>query len=506
MRFRGARVGVAAVVCALIGGTPALAQPSPTPGATDGGVKGTTVCTITTKDAIELSGLVAVNGFLYAMNDGTDVASRKRIYKFDSQCKLVGNPIRYNSGSLDPEDMALDPDGSTIWIGDIGDNQKERPTVALWKMVDDKTSGPYRLSYPDGKHDAEALLIGADGLPIIITKTVDKAQIYVSTGQLVPNGDGVPMKLAGEITLPKTETENPFKVPGRVTVTGAAISPDRKKVVLRTYADAFEFQVPDGDIVKALTTGKPKITPLPNEIWGEAITYSPDGKSFWTVSETERIADADDPRRKPQILSYVPNTADEQAPPANAGQQPNAPAEKAWWSSLISSTDRLYMLIGAVGVIGAFLVLIGIIGILKARKRRRREDDMEEEQDDRTAVLASGYGYQDQGYDDGYGYQPQQYGGYPNQGTVYGQQPAYGYDQQAYQEPYPQQPYGGGQQQPYGGGQEQQPYGGGYGGQPEYPQQQQPGYDQGYQPPQPGYGYPDPNYPDQGNYDGQQYR
>src|SRR3712207_6972861 len=51
------------------------------------------------------------------------------------------------------------------------------------------------------------------------------------------------------------------------------------KVVLRTYSDALEWDVSGGDVLAALT-GKPRVTPLPDEPFGEAITYSRDGKSL----------------------------------------------------------------------------------------------------------------------------------------------------------------------------------------------------------------------------------
>ena len=93
----------------------------------------------------------------------------------------------------------------------------------------------------------------------------------------------------GEITLPKTQTENPLNTFGRIAITGAARSPDGSRVVLRTYADAFEWDVTGGDIVGALTTGKPRVTALADP-FGEAISYTPDGKSFLTVSDAVRFA------------------------------------------------------------------------------------------------------------------------------------------------------------------------------------------------------------------------
>ena len=54
--------------------------------------------------------------------------------------------------------------------------------------------------------------------------------------------------------------------------------------------------------VGALTTGKPRVTPLPDEPLGEAITYSPDGKYFFTVSDMQgEPEDADN-----FILQYTP--------------------------------------------------------------------------------------------------------------------------------------------------------------------------------------------------------
>lgn len=461
MRVTGARITLAALVCALLAGSPAVAaQPSDlTPTGSPEPKAGTRVCTITDRNVIEASGMVVSNGTVYIANDSTNVPAQERVFRFDANCKAAGASLTYpGSGPADPEDMAIGPDG-TIWIGDIGDNDFKRPTVAVWKIAGGKIEGPYRLSYPDGKHDAEALLIGADGLPIIVTKAWKapyKTQIYVASAALQDGSTGVPLKLAGEITLPKTETPSRFGPVVASVVTGAATSPDRGKVVLRTYSDALEWTVPDGDFIKAMTSGKPKVTPLPNEYMGESITYSPDAKNFWTISETSDF-DSDDPKRKPDILSYVPNAEEQAEKPAGGVKGPEAPAGKAWWSSLVSSTDRLYALIGGIGVLGALLVLVGVIGIVKSRRRRRTEEKAAAAIDNsKTAVLAPAYS----GYDDGYGHQQ----GYGYQDNGYGQ-PAYGYgDQPPYQEQYPPQQYGN-----------------------------------------PGYGYQDQGYPDQGNY-GQQHR
>ena len=57
----------------------------------------------------------------------------------------------------DPEDLGVSADG-TIWVADTGDNRAERATVALHALRPDGGASLYRLTYPDGAHDAEALL------------------------------------------------------------------------------------------------------------------------------------------------------------------------------------------------------------------------------------------------------------------------------------------------------------------------------------------------------------
>jgi hypothetical protein len=362
------------VALGLFGATVALAgvaAAAPAPGSSGPPAvnPGQKRCTITDERLRELSGLVATKSGFIVINDGTDIAARKRIFFLDSKCKISKEPVRYSGqGPFDTEDLALSKDGNTLWIADTGDNadSKERRTrVALWSMPVSGTKQPtlHRLSYPEGKpHDAEALLIGDDGKPLIITKvTSGKAEIYTPSAAL-KSGDTepVPMRKAGEIALPKTQTENALNTFGRIAITGASRAPDGSRVVLRTYADAFEFDVTGGDIVGALTTGKPRVTPLADP-FGEAISYTSDGKSFLTVSDAARFAE-DEPL---DILSYTPSSTTAVPLAPEEGGKPAA--SKSWTDGL--SLDDITYLVGAVGLIGLLLVAAGIAGIVRARRR-----------------------------------------------------------------------------------------------------------------------------------------
>ncbi|MGY3515932.1 hypothetical protein ACVMYR_06430 [Micromonospora sp. PTRAS2] len=354
----------------------ALAAPAPGAAAAPEPTPGKKRCAVTDERLRELSGLVATKSGYVVINDGTTIEDRKRVFFLDTKCQVT-KEVRYSgNGPLDTEDLALSPDGGKLWIGDIGDNitsTQRRERVAVWSMPADGSTRPvlHRLSYPEKKpHDAEALLIGDDGKPLIITKVASgKAEIFTPEGKLNSGDtDPVPMTRVGEISLPKTNTPNVLNTIGRVAITGAARSPDGKKVVLRTYADAFEYDVSSGDIVGALTGGKPRVTPL-SDPFGEAISYTPDGKSFVTVSDGGELGEDE----AIEILAYTPATTGAEALTGGDAGPPKPAAEKSWMEGL--SLDEITYLIAAVGVIGALMVGAGIVGILRARRRPAPPDD-----------------------------------------------------------------------------------------------------------------------------------
>ncbi|GAB3801963.1 hypothetical protein GCM10027605_20480 [Micromonospora zhanjiangensis] len=345
---------------------------------------GQKVCKVTDARLRELSGLVATKTGYIVINDGTEIANRKRVFFLDAKCKVTKAVEYSGNGPRDTEDLALSADGKTLWIADIGDNatsSDRRTSVALWSMPADGSKKPvlHRLSYPERKpRDAEALLMADDGTPIIITKTTGKAEVFTPTAALkTDNTDPVPMKKAGEVTLPKTTTENPLQAAGRLAITGATRSADGSKVVLRTYSDAFEYDVAGGDIVKAITTGTPRVTALADP-FGEAIAYSADGASYVTVSDAGTLGD----EAEVNILTYQPTTA---TAPVNVEATAGKSGSKGSFLGSLTLQDITY-LIGAVGLLGAILVGVGIFGIMRARKRRAEEPG----EDDRSTGAAAG--------------------------------------------------------------------------------------------------------------------
>src|SRR5262249_15927325 len=138
---------------------------------------------------------------------------------------------------------------------------------------------------------------------------------------------------------------------GEVVVTGAATSPDRHRVVLRTYTAAYEWDVPDCDVVKTITTTTPRLTALPDEPQGEAIAYSPDGKSFLTIS------DEPGPTTMRQI---VPSTVPVEPPPPSLTLTP-APGPTG-----LAAVPLWLSVAAAVG--GLALLTTGILGLRRSRR------------------------------------------------------------------------------------------------------------------------------------------
>lgn len=442
-------LGLVGASVGLLGGTASAAPtPGPAGGADQASAPGKRVCTLGDSRLAELSGLIATAHGYIVINDSTDLPDRKPVFFLDNKCKVADSVAYSGGGPRDPEDLAISPDGKTLWIADIGDNatnSARRTTVALWHMPIDGSKKPviHRLSYPDGPHDAEALLIGADGTPIIITKTGGPATLYSPAAAMKQNNDvAVPLKKVGEVRLPKTATDNPFGALGRVMVTGAASASDGKRVVLRTYGDAFEYDVTDGDVVKALTSGTPRITALATDPFGEAISYSPDGKTFLTVSDTGALAGV-----KTEILRYAQAQVTPTAPAVGTAK---SKASSLSWMDQLSLQDITY-LIGAVGVLGALMVGAGIFGIVRARRRADESGSTRGDEDDSgrsgraiddpagdlfVPAAAGGYaGYDEPGWDyrggggygnDLHGGEPMGHGQRPSGGGVYGGKPSGG--------------------------------------------------------------------------------
>ncbi|HEY0637901.1 MAG TPA: hypothetical protein VGD67_09660 [Pseudonocardiaceae bacterium] len=282
-------------------------------------------CVVEDDRLAELSGLAADPEVRYAVGDG---GRRLQVLVLRPDC-TVQRVITAAVDPFDVEDLALGQDGR-LWLADIGDNARARATIALHVLSQDGAPELYRLTYPDGPHDAEALLLDTSGVPYVVTKeALGSSGVYRPVGELSTSGT-TPLELVTSVRFTRTDTEGgPLGALGSSVVTGGAVSADGGVVALRTYTDAYLFAVPDGDVVTALGS-TPVRVPLPGEPQGEAIAFTPDGA---LLSASEQGDAGPQPIRSvADALELVPPPGEEPepteepaatpAPTAAAGPQP----------------------------------------------------------------------------------------------------------------------------------------------------------------------------------------
>lgn len=264
---------VVPVLCAaavtLLVASPAAAQTD------DGGAE--QYCLPTDPGLSELSGLTVLDGSLYGIGDsGAD----DRVARMDAECAVaqwLPNPV----DPYDVEDLSSH-DGS-LWLADIGDNDRRRDAVALTRM-DPAQGGAgelHRLTYPDGAHDAEALLIGGDGRPVVVTKDgLGTGGVYTTDTRVSDLASPGPTPLRRVADFAPAATTSPGGPPlldGSRLVTGGAVSSDGTVAAVRTYTDLYLWPVSDGDVAQALSTAPSSVTALPPQPQGEALAFTEDG-------------------------------------------------------------------------------------------------------------------------------------------------------------------------------------------------------------------------------------
>jgi hypothetical protein len=241
----------------------------------------TTQCEITAPTLIELSGLVVgADGSMLAINDGGDQVA---VHVLDAACQVTGVHTA-DVDPYDPEDMAVGPDG-TVWLADTGDNNGTRDTVALIALRPDGSTRVYRLTYPDGPRDVEALLLAPDGTPYLVTKEVfGSSDVYRPVAALEEAGT-VGLVEVASVNLTLTGTPGgPVGRAGQLLVTGGAVAADGHALALRTYTDAYVWPLSGSDVPAALA-GEPVRIALPPSPQGEAVSFSADGGGLVVASE-----------------------------------------------------------------------------------------------------------------------------------------------------------------------------------------------------------------------------
>jgi hypothetical protein len=262
----------------------------------------TILATIKDKSISESSGLVASRSTPGAYWTHNDSGDGPFIYAIDTRGDSLGVFQVTGAQNRDWEDISIGPgpqrDKSYLYIGDIGDNDQQRSEVVVYRVAEPvpnnnkltrrrpgvtEPAEAIRLRYPDGKHDAEALLVHpTSGNIYIVTKVVLANPVVYEAPAPLTSGKAITMRRIGEIRIPS--------IFGGV-VTGGSISPDGHRVALCDYFQGYELVLPSratnfNDIWKQRMTG----FDLGKREQGEAIAYRLDGKALLATSEGKKAS------------------------------------------------------------------------------------------------------------------------------------------------------------------------------------------------------------------------
>ena len=245
---------------------------------------------IESSEITESSGLVASQCNENVFWTHNDSGNENEIFALDDKGKNLGKWKVSGAKNTDWEDISIFKNSAGecfIYIGDIGNNKRNRAEMTIYRFKEPQTSDASRkieavetikFEYPDLRHDAETLLVHP--------KTGD---IYLLSKRL--SGASAVYKLKSDFSLEKTNTLEKiadFSVPAIPNgfLTGGNISPDGKRVVISDYFAAYEIILPENaKNFDEIWTQKPNVIELGEREIGEAVCYSADGNSIFATSE-----------------------------------------------------------------------------------------------------------------------------------------------------------------------------------------------------------------------------
>lgn len=259
----------------------------------------TRITTIKNESVSESSGLVAsrtLPGAYWTHNDSGDGPF---IYAFNTRGESLAVFRVTGANARDWEDISAgpgpQPNRSYLYIGDIGDNSEKRSEIIVYRIPepDLKTANKnssknrplatekaeaIRLVYPDGKHDAETLLVHpSTGNLYIMTKVVFANPVVYEAQAPLNTSKPITMKRIGDVRVPSLFGG---------AITGGSVSPDGRRVAFCDYFQGYEMVLPASsgnfnDIWKQTMTG----FDLGKRQQGESIAYRLDGNALLATSE-----------------------------------------------------------------------------------------------------------------------------------------------------------------------------------------------------------------------------
>lgn len=231
----------------------------------------------------EASGVAASRvhaGVFWTHNDsGGDSA----VFAIDSTGTLIGRVRIRGAGNRDWEDIAVAPctpgaANDCLFIGDIGDNSELRERIIIYRVpepdprTDTVSRNADRIAavFPGGARDAEALFVTDRGLHLVTKGRSQSIELYRLPPPYRTDRQGRLLRVQ-EIAPPPTSVS--------AQVTAAAVSPDGRIVVIRTYSGLRFFDAAQ-DTLRPLGLAADFVWPA--QPLGEGVDFTPDGRLVLT--------------------------------------------------------------------------------------------------------------------------------------------------------------------------------------------------------------------------------
>ncbi|MCB1278525.1 hypothetical protein [Prosthecobacter sp.] len=235
----------------------------------------------------------------WTMNDS---GGEPCVFAIDRSGKTRAKVRVRDAANFDWEGLAMGKDekgAPALFIGDIGDNLLLRPSVQVYQIpepeinvpgktvAETETAAPqlWRANYPDGRHNAESLLVHprTNRLYILTKSEEGKSALYAFPQPLKPKESMVLEKIV-DIQFP--ELIRAGKRPhDNCMASGASFAPDGSRMVVCTYSSLYEWILPEGKpLAVALKQPPVRIEPeLLRQV--EGVCYDADNITLWLTSE-----------------------------------------------------------------------------------------------------------------------------------------------------------------------------------------------------------------------------
>jgi len=247
----------------------------------------------------EISGIAAgrVNKDIFWLHN--DSGNDNKIYAIDRSAKLKAVYVLKGIKLIDTEDIAIglgpEKGENYIYLADIGDNDATRDKKFIYRfkephipssdsvisaeIVDIDTLS---FVFPDGKRDAETIMIDPLGMDIVIvSKRDENAHVYIAN---------IPPRGSSELNF-KNIAHLPFGYEGfnNSGVTAGDIAGDGSEILIKTYSKVYYYRRLSGEKLQETFSRKPVNVDYIMEPQGEALCFGAKNEGFYTTSESSPL-------------------------------------------------------------------------------------------------------------------------------------------------------------------------------------------------------------------------